>query len=78
MYEILRKLIHQRLLKVEIKSFFETIFQLLGYTPVSSAQLNGNRPWPNIPVVGSLHGTSNGDQPNDYQNIVARDGMSGK
>jgi len=50
--------------------------QLLGYTPVSSAQLNGNRPWPNIPVVGSLHGTSNGDQPNDYQNIVARDGMS--
>lgn len=46
--------------------------QLLGYTPVSAAQMNGTRAWPNIPAVVPLHGSNtNGEANADYQGIVA-------
>jgi len=45
----------------------------LGYTPVSAAQINGNRAWPNIPAVVPLHGSnSNGESNPDYQGIGER------
>jgi len=45
--------------------------QLLGYTPVSAAQINGNRAWPNIPAVVPLHNSNSNGEGADYQGIVA-------